>query len=512
MVILYATMTLAFMPLSLALLLLVTNATSSFPGAAPKQRVWAKAGDLAVLPCHLSPQQLQSHWKQLYEKTAVHWERRGPDSQTKPHMVLEVDYSGLLKRARSMTLRASVREPNFRQGDFSLRIKPLLHDDAGHYEALVTYGQETLRCQLELGMVTVTVNPPGILLEMEPLWIICNSSHPAKLVGTRWFHNGSLVPISGRVQSHHGVLYISKPLVSDSGPWLCELTYSDDEKVSATFDLQILGFAGPASPVVYAAAGSAANLPCLLNRDPRDSGVLAVSAHWSHLAGGDLETWSLFRNGSHRSFTLHLPEVGPGDAGQYRCAVSIYATTITKDVTLTVITVTPSIKGPVAEGSHLLLICSLTHPWGQERFQWRQLSSGLSNGSSSEAIPRSPEAQHFYQGATLELTPVSQENIGTWECSVHGPEGRLGAVEYELYITGTQHADPHPILDGQISLGLILLLFLLLLVASTLALVTRNRRISSPGFPALERVVTAPAPGNAKNSEGQERDSQQTAC
>lgn len=27
--------------------------------------------------------------------------------------------------------------------------------------------------------------------------------------------------------------------------------------------------------------------------------------------------------------------------------------------------------------------------------------------------------------------------MGTWECSVHGPEGRLGAVQYELQITGT---------------------------------------------------------------------------
>lgn len=473
--------------------------------------MWAKVGDLALLPCHLSPQELWSHGKQLYEKTALRWERRGKSSHKEPHMVLEVEYSGLLKRARSMIPRASVKEASFRQGNFSLWIEPLLSDDAGHYEALVRYGKETQRCQVKLDVVTVTVNPPGLLVETEPLWLNCNSSHSAKLVGVQWFHNGSLVPISSRFQAHHGALSISRLSVSDSGPWHCELTYSDNEKVFATFNLQILGLAGPASPVVYAAAGSAADLPCTLNRDPRASGILGVSAHWSHLAGRDLETWAIFRNGSKGSFNLHLSEVGQGDSGQYRCAVSIHATTITRDVTLAVITVTPSIKGPVAEGSHLLLICSLTHPRGHERFQWRQLSSGLTNESSFEATSRGPGVQHYYLGSTLELTTVSQEDIGTWECSVHGSEGRLGAVEYELYITGAQLAESHPILDGQVSFSLILVL-LLLLVASLLALVLRSRRIFLPAFPALERVVIAPTPGNAKKDEGQEEKSLQTEC
>uniref|UniRef100_A0A452IPU7 Lymphocyte activation gene 3 protein n=1 Tax=Gopherus agassizii TaxID=38772 RepID=A0A452IPU7_9SAUR len=353
-----------------------------------------------------------------------------PYSHKEPHMVLEVEYSGLLKRARSMMPRASVRETGFRQGNFSLWIEPLLSEDAGHYEALVRYGKETRRCQLELGMVTVTVNPPGLLVEAEPLLLNCNSSHPAKLVDMRWFHNGSLVPISSRFRSRHGALSISRPTVSDSGPWRCELTYSDDERVSASFNLQILG--NSVSPVVYAAVGSAANLPCLLNRDPSASSILGVSAHWSHFAGGDLKIWDISRNGSNGSFTLHLSEVGPQDAGQYCCAVSIHGMTITRDVTLAVMTVTPSIKGPVAEGSHLLLICSLTHPRGHEHFQWRQLSS----------------VQRYYPGSTLELIHVSQEDIGTWECSVHGSEGRLGAVEYELYITGTvspvSHSAPLP--------------------------------------------------------------------
>lgn len=42
-----------------------------------EQRVWAEEGGLAVLPCHLSPQELKNSWKMLYHKTAVRWERHG---------------------------------------------------------------------------------------------------------------------------------------------------------------------------------------------------------------------------------------------------------------------------------------------------------------------------------------------------------------------------------------------------------------------------------------------------
>uniref|UniRef100_A0A8C3T3R9 Lymphocyte activation gene 3 protein n=1 Tax=Chelydra serpentina TaxID=8475 RepID=A0A8C3T3R9_CHESE len=388
--------------------LCLVAASSISPGAAKEQRVWAKVGDLVVLPCQLSPQELQSSWKQLRE-------------------------GGGGARARSMMPRASVRKTGFRQGDFSLLIEPLLRGDAGHYEALVRYGKETRRCRLELGMVTVTVNPPGLLVETEPLLLHCNSSHPAKLVGTRWFHNGSLVPVSGRFRSRHWALSISRPTVRDSGPWSCELTYSDDEKVSATFNLPILGFAGPASPVVYAAVGSATNLPCLLNRDPSASGILGVSAHWSRLAGGDLEIRGISKNGSKGSFTLHLPVVWPGDAGQYCCAVSIHGTTITRDVTLAVMTGEQGKpRGCQGDSSPPVAFIGL-----EKNLLAHQC------GDSFEAMPRSPAVQRYYLGSTMELTRVSQKDIGTWECSVHGSEGRLGAVEYELYITGTVSPVPH---------------------------------------------------------------------
>lgn len=99
--------------------------------------------------------------------------------------------------------------------------------------------------------------------------------------------------------------------------------------------------------------------------------------------------------------------------------------------------VTPSIQGPVSEGSRLLLICSLTHPQGHERFQWQHLESAPTGRQLTVATSHNLEGHRPHMGPTLEIPQVSQKDTGTWECSVYGPEGRLGAVEYGLQITGT---------------------------------------------------------------------------
>lgn len=98
---------------------------------------------------------------------------------------------------------------------------------------------------------------------------------------------------------------------------------------------------------------------------------------------------------------------------------------------------TPSIQGPVSEGNRLLLICGLTHSQGHERFQWRHLHSAPTKSKLAVATPHNLGGRSSQMGPTLEIPQVSQKDTGTWECSIHGPEGRLGAVEYDLQITGT---------------------------------------------------------------------------
>ncbi|NXD86522.1 LAG3 protein, partial [Halcyon senegalensis] len=158
-----------------------------------------------------------------------------------------------------MRHRVSVQDSALRNGNFSLRIDPVRSDDAGLYEAQVAYNTEVQSCQVKLGVITVTLSPPSPVVENEPLLLNCNSSHQASLVETCWFHNRPLVPTSRTFCSLHGALSIFRPAMSDAGFWRCQLRYSDNEIISATYNLQILGFDGPSKPVVYVAAGSAAD-------------------------------------------------------------------------------------------------------------------------------------------------------------------------------------------------------------------------------------------------------------
>ncbi|NXO71026.1 LAG3 protein, partial [Phainopepla nitens] len=158
-----------------------------------------------------------------------------------------------------MKPRVSLQDSAFRNGNFSLRIDPVRSEDLGLYEAQVKYKAEVHSCHVELGVITVTLSPPNPVIENELLSMSCNSSHRGSLVETCWFHNQHLGPNSRTFCSSSGTLSIFHPAMSDAGSWRCQLRYSDKEIISATFNLQILGFDGPTNPVVYAAAGSAAD-------------------------------------------------------------------------------------------------------------------------------------------------------------------------------------------------------------------------------------------------------------
>ncbi|XP_072183152.1 lymphocyte activation gene 3 protein [Excalfactoria chinensis] len=497
----------------LFLTLLAVNAGSILPGAAEVenrvQKVWAREGSSALLPCYLRPRKHGKSRKQLSERTSVLWKRHGASAPQELHVVLEVEYSGLRKTALPMRPRVSVLDSALRNGNFSLCINPVRSDDVGLYEAQVTYNKEIRSCRVELGVVTVKLSPARPVVENEPLLLSCNSSHHARLMETCWFHNGHPVLTSGASCSLHGAVYIHRTTVSDSGSWHCQLRYADNEIVSATYNLQILGFDGLTNPVVYAAAGSAADLPCTLNYLPSAFGIHVVKAHWSHFAGGHLQNWSILQNQSNRSFPLHLPVVGLGDAGRYCCAVTVGNKMLRRDMTLAVITVTPGIQGPVSEGSHLLLTCGLTHPQGHEHFQWKHLSFASADKKSTVATSHNLKDSQVRTGRILEIPQVSQKDVGIWECSVYGPEGRLGAVEYGLQITGAQVSSPPTIFSGQVTFGLMLTLFFLLMVC-VLALGMQKRAHLPASFPALERIAAVTLPKEMEENE--KETNQQTEC
>lgn len=87
------------------------------------------------------------------------------------------------------------------------------------------------------------------------------------------------------------------------------------------------------------------------------------------------------------------------------------------------------------EGSRLLLTCNLSYHTGKELFTWKYLGLNPTNMSWPEAA--SPSFGLLSQGSTLEFPQVLSNDTGTWECSVHGPDGMSGSVQYHLEIAGT---------------------------------------------------------------------------
>nr|XP_034953102.1 lymphocyte activation gene 3 protein [Zootoca vivipara] len=258
-------------------------------------------------------------------------------------------------------------------------------------------------------------------------------------------------------------------------------------------------FAEPAVPVVYAAAGSDAHLPCLLNDNPTDYGISRVAVHWSYAARREPKAISTLSNGSSRNFTLHLPAVGLDDAGRYTCEVAIQGTNITKNITLAVMTVTPSTEGIIMEGSRLQLTCNLSYHTGKEHFTWKYLGLNPTNMSWPKAASKSFGL--LSQGSTLEFSQVLPNDTGTWECSVHGPDGMSGSVQYRLEIAGARIALVQPRAAEKITVGLIAFLGILV---SILALTCLKRRTRSRNFPALDLMLLASAlPGKEVKDEGQ---------
>ncbi|CAM2097364.1 unnamed protein product [Caretta caretta] len=71
--------------------------------------------------------------------------------------------------------------------------------------------------------------------------------------------------------SNHLEVKLPKVQFKDAGWYQCQITVSRGHVEKAIHLVVMTGFAGPASPVAYAAVGSATNLLCFLNRDPSAS-------------------------------------------------------------------------------------------------------------------------------------------------------------------------------------------------------------------------------------------------
>ncbi|XP_075409245.1 lymphocyte activation gene 3 protein isoform X2 [Tenrec ecaudatus] len=416
--------------LLLQLPLFLSPVETSGPGA-KAQVVWAQEGAPVQIPC--SPT-LALEELSILRSASVTWQHEPDSSPAGPapgrppqqgtpappgpgprrYTVLRVAPGGL--RSGQLPLQPRVQLAThgaLQRGDFSLWLRPARRSDAGEYSATVTLRDRAFACRLRLrvGQAAVTASSPGPLKTPQSVVLHCSFSRPDLPDSVSWFRGPAQVAVQKSSRHHLAGSFLVLPQVSpwDSGPWSCSLTYRDGLRVSATYNLMVLGLEPPVPLTVYVEAGSRVELPCHLPLVPGTQSFL--TAKWAPPGGRpDLQV-----AGDHGNFTLSLEAVSQAQAGTYTCSIQLQGEQLHATVTLAVITGAQRSGGPqgVLTSGHfplflvlgvLLLLLALTgtfgfHLWSR---RWRpRRFPALENGIH---LPEAPsKTVELEQELELEL-------------------------------------------------------------------------------------------------------------
>nr|XP_033781272.1 lymphocyte activation gene 3 protein [Geotrypetes seraphini] len=484
--------------------------------------VFAQEGTSVVLPCNRTVEKLAGHWR-----IAVRWSRER-------RTMLMVEQNGVMKRGQLMVHRATIQEALFQKGVFSLHIQSVRSLDAGLYAASIQYGELFRQCQVLLHVTEVTAVPSGILPETGKVSLTCASTNPQSAKEVHWYHNEGMISMNKTYILHEKELTITQLTLQHSGDWRCELLYENGRIESASYHLQVLGFAqGDLNPsFIYAAVGSSTELPCYLSGITERSGA-ELSVSWSRIQSdghkktlpiSDLailgsKSWS--SQGSllktlNQNFVLRISEVGEGDEGLYHCSFSYHGLILTRKLTLVSMRVSSSESGLIQEGSRLQLACDLSDPSGVERYEWSKQEQLVMNDSEAEkgTSEMKVKPHKLSNDRTLELAAVSLQDAGIWVCSVSAQDRIVGQVKYHLDVTGARNGPLSPFSSGEISFAVIFFFIVILLLVAIFILAWRNRRRRLSHYPALENVERrSPAPKKSlKTGDKQETGTLEKNC
>ncbi|XP_075409244.1 lymphocyte activation gene 3 protein isoform X1 [Tenrec ecaudatus] len=480
--------------LLLQLPLFLSPVETSGPGA-KAQVVWAQEGAPVQIPC--SPT-LALEELSILRSASVTWQHEPDSSPAGPapgrppqqgtpappgpgprrYTVLRVAPGGL--RSGQLPLQPRVQLAThgaLQRGDFSLWLRPARRSDAGEYSATVTLRDRAFACRLRLrvGQAAVTASSPGPLKTPQSVVLHCSFSRPDLPDSVSWFRGPAQVAVQKSSRHHLAGSFLVLPQVSpwDSGPWSCSLTYRDGLRVSATYNLMVLGLEPPVPLTVYVEAGSRVELPCHLPLVPGTQSFL--TAKWAPPGGRpDLQV-----AGDHGNFTLSLEAVSQAQAGTYTCSIQLQGEQLHATVTLAVITVTPkSFRSP---DSPKKLLCEVTPASGQEHFVWHPLSD--------QSLQDSPGPWLEMEKAGLPSQP--------WQCQLYQGERLLGSMLYATHLSGPgaqRSGGPQGVLtSGHFPLFLVLgVLLLLLALTGTFGFHLWSRRWRPRRFPALENGIHLP--------------------
>lgn len=290
----------------------------------------------------------------------------------------------------------------------------------------------------------------------------------------------------------------------DAGHYTGEVQYGEVRQKCHVLLHVIRGFAAPTSNplTIYASVGSYVELPCILKHDPSED----VRVHWTHTPSlgssrtivtldearqrQEASSSRIILDGHHRrNYSLSISSVWESDAGLYQCEFTFHRWQLTRNIRLVLVKVTSETPGLSREGTTVRLNCVLSEVFGKEQYSWTRLTP-MDNGEETKAGHTegwTERKQHT--GHLLELSPVSQGDVGTWICTIYAGNTSVAEAAYVLQVTGAQYAGPVFALGGKISFAVALLILILLVLTALTILALRNRRRRLSHFAALEKEL-----------------------
>ncbi|XP_069506751.1 lymphocyte activation gene 3 protein [Ambystoma mexicanum] len=459
----------------------------------PWKKVFVEDGMSALFPCTINSLKLEVGRASHHVRTSASWTREEGNAKT----ILSVLPNGRLVQGRWIVPRASIQRSLFPQGNFSLRIHPVRYEDAGHYIGKIQYGEARQQCHLLLHVIRVTATPSDLLPPGVSAILSCASTDPAPPVEVCWYQDGKLRSCSQKYQAGWRALRLQSVSEADEGEWRCEHRYQDGSRPQAGYHLKVQGIleAGSDLLTIYATEASDVKLPCILKHSPRGD----ISVCWTQTTTlGITRTILLSESEEHGrismpvnqklDYSLSISTVWETDAGHYTCGLTSQGRSFIKHIRLVVAKVLPETPGLTREGTVVRLNCILSEVTGAEQYNWTLSASNVKREESKAGHSERELMRRQLNGQTLELTPVSHEDAGTWVCTIYARNKMIAKATYALEITEAQHSGPPFLSGGKISLVVVLTVFILLVLTAVTVLALRNRRRRLFNFSALENA------------------------
>ncbi|XP_061530391.1 uncharacterized protein LOC133401419 [Phycodurus eques] len=451
------------------------------------QELFAESNSQVLLPCNCSPSPTIA-WTKDNQGTVWRQEKSG----------LQFWGSRWLQRGQQ---RVRCPRCQMRGGDCGLRISNVREQDGGLYACTFLSGGHVITRSIMLRVIKVSFSPTAPIAGVH-VSISCSVTPWPSGATVQWrLNNDSFVPSRPltppwTVEKKANVLL--------AGEWTCAVV-SGGTQGRASAALNVRGIIHPSrdDTKVYAAAGSAATLPCVFS-----AGLNPSEATWQKLkpdslskpASDPLPPSFCSFSPTYRPTWDHsagLNEIGLGDDGTYVCAGVVEGQSLSRKVQLIV----AKIDRSITRKETVTLTCQLTDTSEVTRYQWVRVTYDLSGTRLVKSIQ---------EGKTLRVSEVSHEDGGEWVCQFYGTEGRLGNVTHGI-TPQSGHLSGSTSLSYTASVALGVSAFLVLLVL-ILAQMYKNqqRRKTIFQYTTMESILHAKSNEREARERGLEKKGRHT--